>query len=122
MSPVLYGSFLYQNLILTKMAYRALWHQALELSQLLVKKIEWNKFHFANLIAFKMITNLTSAYTIFPEDENPIVHFFLTQSVHTGFQFKLTDSHTKLCSNVLTQHNYPDSHTKLCSALTQLSR
>ena len=29
----------------------------------LVNKIEWNKFHFANLLAFKMNTNLTSEYT-----------------------------------------------------------
>ena len=34
------------------------------ISQLLVNKIEWNKFHFvANLIAFKINTYLTSDYT-----------------------------------------------------------
>ena len=50
------------------------------ISQLLVNKIEWNKAHFvANLIAFKMISNLKSDYTsVFPGDENLIVWVFYT--------------------------------------------
>ena len=49
------------------------------ISQFLVNKIEWNKFHFvAHLIAYKMNINLTSGYTssFFLGDENPIVCFF----------------------------------------------
>ena len=58
------------------------------LSQLLVNKIEWNKFHFVpNVIAFKMNANLTSDYTnrtilqFFPGMKIPLSCFFLTQSV-----------------------------------------
>ena len=49
------------------------------ISQLPVYRIELNKFHFVdNLIAFKMITKLTSDYYFnsFLGDENPIVQFF----------------------------------------------
>ena len=43
------------------------------ISQLLVNKIEWNKFHLvANLIAFKINTNLITLQ-FFPGDDNPIV-------------------------------------------------
>ena len=64
------------------------------ISQLLVDTIEWNKCHFvANVIAFKMNIHLTSDYTsLFLGDENPIVCFFLTQSVCYPFY---TDNRTK---------------------------